>query len=225
MADGGEVKLLGWWGSPYALRVIWALKLKQVPYDYLEEDLLNQKSSLLLHYNPVHKKVPVLVHHGKPIAESLMILEYIDETWKQSPLLPQDPYERARARFWAKFVDEKCLPAIKAVFCSEGEEQQKLVLDARETLKNLESGLKGKLFFGGEVINFADIAAGWIGCWARMVEEITGTSLIDAENTSSLDAWSKRFLELPVIKECLPPWDKLIELNFGFLKKYLASSK
>lgn len=225
MADGGEVKLHGFWGSPYALRVIWTLKLKQVPYDYLEEDLPNKKSSLLLQYNPVHKKVPVLVHHGKPIPESLVILEYIDETRKQSPLLPQDPYERARVRFWAKFADEKCMPAMKAVFCTEGEEQQKAVLEARETLKTLESGLEGKLFFGGETINFADVATGYIGCWARIVEEITGTTLIDAESMPSLDAWSKRFLELPVIKECVPPWDKLIELNSGFLQKYLASLK
>ncbi|KAI3412778.1 uncharacterized protein J3R85_016902 [Psidium guajava] len=225
MGDGGEVKLLGFWGSPYALRVTWALKLKQVPYDNLEEDLLSKKSSLLLQYNPVHKKVPVLVHCGRPIAESLVILEYIDEMWKQSPLLPQDPSERARARFWSKFTDEKCAPAIKAVCCSQGEEQQTAVLEARENLKTLESGLDGKLFFGGETINFADVATRWIGCWARIVEEITGTSLIDAEDMPSLDAWSKRFLELPVIKECVPPWGKLIELNSGFLKMYLASSK
>lgn len=105
MAEG-VVKLLGFWGSPFSRRVEMALKLKGVPYEYLEEDLPN-KTPLLLELNPIHKKVPVLVHNGNILPESHLILEYIDQTWSNNPILPQDPYEKAMARFWAKFVDEQ----------------------------------------------------------------------------------------------------------------------
>ncbi|RVW56606.1 putative glutathione S-transferase [Vitis vinifera] len=100
-----------------------------------EVKLFGTKSPALLTYNPVHKKIPVLVHNGKPVAESLVILEYIDETWKHNPILPTDPYEKAMARFWAKYIDDKP----KKVVVSKGEEQKGVIEEIQEQLKTLES--------------------------------------------------------------------------------------
>jgi hypothetical protein len=105
--ETSEVVLLGNWASSYCTKVELALKVKGIPYKYVEEDLRN-KSDSLLKYNPVHKKVPILVHKGRSICESHIILEYIDEIWDHIPnLLPEDPYQRAKVRFWANYFDQK----------------------------------------------------------------------------------------------------------------------
>lgn len=107
-SDHDEVVLLDLWSSVFGLRVRIALAEKGVHYEYKEQNMAN-KSQLLLEMNPVHKKIPVLIHNGKPICESTIIVQYIDEAWnnKSAPLLPSDPYLRAQARFWGDFIDKK----------------------------------------------------------------------------------------------------------------------
>jgi len=106
MAGKEDLKLLGLPLSPFVISVRMALNMKGVSYEYVDEDLSN-KSELLLKSNPVHKKVPVLIHNGKPICESLVILQYVDELFAGRSILPTDPYERATARFWAAYAGDK----------------------------------------------------------------------------------------------------------------------
>lgn len=209
-----QVKVYGFWASPYSRRVEIALKIKGVEYEYVEEEIFTNKSQELIQYNPVHKKVPVLLHNGKPIVESLVILEYIDETWKHNPILPSGPYERAQARFWAKFHDDKLMPAVpKALYSkAQGEEGQKLNKEAEEVFNILETQLKdnGKKFFGGDEIGFVDIVV--ITGTSRLLplQEAAGKQLLTEDKFPALYAWIQRMLACNVIHENLPPKEKLL---------------
>lgn len=106
------LKVVGRWSSPFTMRVKIALNMKSIEYENVEENVKpnKSKSSLLVESNPVYQKVPVLIHNGRPICESLMILQYINEVWPSSPsILPSHAYDRATARFWAYYIDDKVL--------------------------------------------------------------------------------------------------------------------
>ncbi|KAK3130293.1 hypothetical protein QOZ80_6BG0491440 [Eleusine coracana subsp. coracana] len=219
-----SVKVLGMWASPMAIRVEWALRLKGVEYEYVDEDLGN-KSEALLRYNPVTKKIPVLVDDGKPIAESTIIVEYIDETWKDGyPLMPADPYERAQARFWARFAEDKCNAALYPIFVTTGEAQRKVVHEAQQCLKTLETALKGKKFFGGDNVGYLDIIVGWFAHWLPLIEEVSGASVVTDEELPLMKAWFDRFLAVDVIKAALPDRDRLLALNKARREQLVSSA-
>ncbi|KAJ0806335.1 putative glutathione transferase [Helianthus annuus] len=218
-----KVKLLGIWQSPFTLRVKLALSLKGVEYEYVEDDILN-KSPMLLQYNPVYKKVPVLVHNGKPIVESLIIMEYVDEIWKDHPLLPEDPFEKARYRFWAKFVDDKLVLMIIRMLRITPDQKENAAKEAREILKTLESCLNpNKPFNGDQNLSFMDIAIVWVGYYAQMLEKMLDVILLDDENTPLLNMWFRYVLDLQVIKECLPPFDKLVAHYTDFHERHMTA--
>ena len=205
-----EVKVIGCWGSPFSRRVEVALKLKGIPYNYKEEDPYISKSPELLKGNPVHKKIPVFIHNGRPLAESQVIMEYIDEAWQGYPILPLDPYQRSRARFWAKFIDEKCITSLWNTLWATEDEYEKLLKEAKENLQVLEKEIEGKKFFGGENIGFVDIVANFIGFWLGCVQEAVGRTIFTKQSYPFLSKWAEEYVSCNIIKENLPPRDRLV---------------
>ncbi|KAJ6918316.1 glutathione S-transferase [Populus alba x Populus x berolinensis] len=221
--DNDQVTLLDFWASPAGMRVRIALAEKGVKYEYKEQSLRN-KSALLLGMNPVHRKIPVLIHNGKPICESLIIVQYIDETWKQSPLLPSDPYERAQSMFWADFVDQKIYDLKgKMIWTAEGEEEEAAKTDFIDCLKLLEGELGAKPYFGGETLGFVDVALVPFYCWFHAYETMANFR-IEAE-CPKLVAWCKRCMQKDSVSKSLADPQKIYNFAMKLRKIYRLSEQ
>ncbi|KAK4270402.1 hypothetical protein QN277_023440 [Acacia crassicarpa] len=211
MASNQQVKILGFVASPFVARAELALKLKGVQYEYIQESLAN-KSDLFLKSNPVHKKVPVLLHNNKPVCESLVIVEYVDETWTGHPILPSDPYYRALSRFWSRFIEDQVwLAVFKAAWNPNKQEREKGAEEAREALKIMDKELKvnGK-FFNGDSVGFLDIAALIIFYWVPIIQEASEFNVYSGDKYPNLEKWGQEVLNDPVVKGVLPPRDVLL---------------
>lgn len=95
------MKLYGYWRSSAAYRVRIGLNLKGLTYGnvpvHLVKDGGEQYRPDYVAVNP-QSRVPTLVDGAFTLGQSLAILEYLEETHPQPPLLPGDAVQRARAR-------------------------------------------------------------------------------------------------------------------------------
>lgn len=101
------LRLYSYWRSSAAYRVRIGLHLKELAFEtvpvHLVRDGGEQHSPAFHQANP-QELVPVLEHGRRVLRQSLAILEYLDEVWPQSPLLPATTRDRQRVRALAQLV-------------------------------------------------------------------------------------------------------------------------
>ena len=102
------MKLYSYYRSSAAYRVRIALNLKGLPYEtaaiHLVKDGGHNRRPEFRAINP-QMRVPVLITDaGDTLIQSLAIMEYLNETHPEPPLLPKEPIARAKVRALAELV-------------------------------------------------------------------------------------------------------------------------
>ncbi len=136
---------------PFAHRVRLALAEKGVAAEPIEIDLKNKPASFA-RISP-YGRVPLLLHGEAKLWESAVINEYLDEVFPDPPLMPASLPDRALARIWVKFADERLYSATHSfIFTREEEARRKLAAEMLDSVWFLENELMAKRPGGGPYV-------------------------------------------------------------------------
>lgn len=176
------MKLFSFWRSLATYRVRIAMNLKGItPDEVVDVNLMKgqQRDEAFRKVNPM-MAIPALVDgDGPALFESLAIIEYLDETHPNPPLLPKDPKARARARGIAQIVACDSHPLVvprvrehlayeykfdEATVTKWAQHWHRAALTALETI--LQDKATGK-FAQGDSVTIADICLASQGAGAN----------------------------------------------------------
>jgi GSH-dependent disulfide-bond oxidoreductase len=111
-----EVTLYHWEPNANSGKPMLALMEKGVSFDSHYLDLLNfdQHKPEYLAVNP-QGTIPAMRHGNRVLTESTAIMEYVDEVFSGPPLMPENPRDRWRVRWWMKFMDQWLAPSFSMI--------------------------------------------------------------------------------------------------------------
>jgi maleylacetoacetate isomerase len=166
------VKLFSFWRSLATFRVRIALNLKGLNPEVIDVNLMQgkQREDAFRKINPMMALPALIEDDGTVLFESLAILEYLDETHPNPPLLPKEPKARARVRGLAQIIacdtHPLIVPRVREYLAHEYKIDEPGVMKwgqhwHTEALKALEANLAGSPHTGrycqGDQITIADI--------------------------------------------------------------------
>jgi glutathione S-transferase len=204
-----RLKLVSFELCPYVERSRIVLLEKDAPHEVEFIDLAN-KPAWFLAVSPMGR-VPVLLVDDRPIFESMIINELLDELHPDPPMMPKDPLARAEARAWIVFANDVIMPASLAGMIAvaggyTGDALAKPLAALRDALGKLEAQVArgGGPFFLGRGFTLADAAyAPFLRRW-RAAEEWGVPDARLLGSFPSVTAWADALLARPSVARAAP---------------------
>ncbi len=212
-------KLVSFDICPYVERSRIVLLEKGLPHEIEFIDLA-KKPAWFLELSPMGR-VPLLLVDGRPVFESMVINELLNELEPDPPLFPRDPVARAEGRGWIVFANDVVMPAGSAAMLAiaggaRGEALAKPLGTLRDAFGKLEQKVGQGPFFLGREFSLVDasyapffrrwrLAEGWGANDARVlasfprlsawVDAMLARRSVAAAEPAELDPKSRRFYE------------------------------
>jgi glutathione S-transferase len=197
------IKLYDFASSPNCQRVIVVLEEKKLPYEKVPVDLkkMEQKKPDFLKLNP-YGKVPVIIDGSTVLYESLIINDYLEEKYPETPLMPKEPGKRAKARILLDYgmnhLDPPYQKIRKEMMKDEKERDQQAIEAARKELRHLLARLEREIgdqeYLAGE---FSLVDAALIPRFARLA----GMGVLPDASLPKLGQWIERMKKRPSVQK------------------------
>ncbi|RCI04033.1 hypothetical protein CU098_004651 [Rhizopus stolonifer] len=192
---------------PYAQRAYIALKEVGAEFDVVNIDLLN-KPDWYKDVNP-ELKVPVLATEGQNLAESLVIVEYINDRFPEKNLLPKEPIKRANIRFVIEYFASKVAPEFYKLLMNFKAENAKADYEKNlnTALVRLDELLKQQSatgpYFLGEQFSLADVAIAPFVIRIHTINQtlLNGLELETVKSSPRLTEFIKALIARPSVQE------------------------
>src|SRR5215471_15732843 len=203
---------------PYVQRAVIALTEKGVPFDRVYIDL-NAKPDWFLAISPLGK-VPLLKVGEHVIFESVVILEYVEET-QAKPLYPADPLARACQRAMIEF-GSAILCDIWGLEIAPTREVASAKIEAlRQKFTRLERELGEGPWFAGESFGLVDAVFGPVFRYFGLFDRILDHGIF--AGTPKVAAWRAALAARPSIRNAVvPDYPERLERFIAKQNGYLA---
>jgi len=194
------LELISFKTCPFVHRAAITLAYKNVKHKLSFIDLANPPD-WFLKISPL-QKVPVLRVNDEILFESAVINEYLDEI-TGAELQPKDALARARNRAWIEVASNMLGNNFMMKMAGDRENYEKYRSRLISQMVRLEQQLGDGPWFNGEYFSLADTAFAPLFVHDAVADY--RISVIDPVTMPKVDAWAKRLMALPAVKDSVVP--------------------